>query len=259
MTIRTDRSLTLFLLLWPLIAATIAFSYPFSFLVSILLFFVPVTTVLAFRVPRLLPRAFAFAVLLSVGVVAAVDTIAHASKAWFAMSAFDVRFLGLAPWEDLLLGIVLTTGLLLFYEWHEQPRHRARVRTAQWFRFAAFIALLVIAVTVAWHRDPGLLIVSHPFLKLGIAAIVIPVVIDVSRHRSLTAKFLRTTLYWAYALFAYELAGVHQGWWTFPGDAYVGWLSIGTLAFPLDELLFWVCGIAAGGLTYYEYFIDDNR
>lgn len=255
----SNRFIWRFLLLWPLIATIAAFTIRFEFILSIVVFFAPPTVVLALRLPRLLPRAVLFATLLSLGTIVAADLIAHASSAWFARSVFDTRLFGLAPWEDLLLGIVLTTGLVLFYEWHEQPRHHHHVRTIQWIRFGVFIGIVCAATTLIWMKDPALLVVSYPFVKIGIFAVVLPVVFDLSRHRSLTAKFLRATLYWAFVLFGYELAAMHQGWWLFPGNEYIGWLSIGSLAFPLDEFVFWICGIAAAGLTFYEFFIDDNR
>jgi hypothetical protein len=114
-------------------------------------------------------------------------------------------------------------------------------------------------VVFVWIFESSLLVTSHPFLKLGIAAVVIPAAADLSRHRILTMKFVRTSMYWTYSLLVYELTAMRAGWWQFPRHDYLGWVSFGTLAFPLEELVFWVFGVSIAGLTYYEHFIDDHR
>ncbi|HXK36628.1 MAG TPA: hypothetical protein VJ553_03545 [Candidatus Paceibacterota bacterium] len=244
---------------WPLIATVAAFVFDISFLASIPIFFGPLLALLAFLARRAFVRSVLFAIVIAISVTTIIDTIAHASGAWIAKSAFPYRILGLAPWEDVILGVFLVTSILLYYEWHVQHHRSFPLVAARWRRFIVFIGLLIAAVVFAWLWDPESLIFSDAFLKLGLFSILLPCVLELSRHHALTGKFARTALYWTYVLFLYELAGVYNFWWHFPSDDYVGWIQIMNIGFPLEEFVFWIAGASLAMLAYYEFFLDDGR
>ncbi len=56
-----------------------------------------------------------------------------------------------------------------------------------------------------------------------------------------------------------EIVAVVTGGWTYPGTQYLGWVSIGQIHFPIEELLFWMIWYAPFLILGYEYLIRDKK
>ncbi len=259
MTIGT-RSFWWFLLLWPAAAAFTAFAIPYSFLVSTLVFFVPLNAVMALRHPRALPRAALFGIIGAFFFALIVDLVGHASGAWIASTVFPWRIFRIVPWEDLILAFLYGTAIIQLYEIIGQHRRSYRLVGRRIGTLLFVFGTLFAIVLGMWTYRPVALLWPYAYLWIGLASVALPLALDLVRHRALTGKFVRSSVYWVYTIFLYEIAAVYRGWWVFPKPiVFAGWFSVGPIAFPLEELVFTVILSAAAVLAYYEVFDDDNR
>ncbi len=249
-----------FLLAWPAAATGAAFAFRYSFFVSTFVFFLPLIVAMAMRNPRAMPRALLFGGLGAVFFAVIVDLIGHASGAWVAATIFPSRIFGLVPWEDVVLAFLYVTAIVQHYEIVSQHRRSYPLVGRRIGALVLLFGALFLLVLGLRRFAPDALVWPYGYLILGFASVLLPLVLDVARHRRLTGKFVRASLYWVYAIFLYELAGVYRGWWMFPrSSSFIGWFSIGGIAFPQEELVYTVILSGAAVLAYYEFFDDDNR
>jgi len=58
--------------------------------------------------------------------------------------------------------------------------------------------------------------------------------------------------------FLAEIVVLKTAGWTFPGQ-YIGMVTILGVTFPLEELFFWMLWYSVTIISYYEFFLDDQK
>lgn len=92
---------------------------------------------------------------------------------------------------------------------------------------------------------------------MGIGAIVPPIFLGFKRPK-LIRKMAETAIYFFFLYFIFEIVAVQLKWWIYPGNNYVGWVTIFNTTFPFEELFFWMMFYAASLVSYYEIFVNDE-
>lgn len=229
-----------------------------NFLVSTLLFFGLPSAYLIYRCPRNLKKATLAGLLLGVVLGFSFDFIAEFNNAWgwatdFALPA---HFFGVVSLDVLVWFFFWTFLVVAYYEYFIEHDRSSKISPrAKWVLFAGvLIAALVIAV---WKLAPHLLTLTYAYAQLGAVTFIICAVLLIKNPR-LIYKTLRLIPFFAFIYLAYEITALYMNLWTFPG-AYLGEITIGALAFPLEEFVVWILASSTIVAVYYEFCIDDYK
>lgn len=186
-----------------------------------------------------------------------LDFIAEYTRTWTVTSLiFPIRILGVNSLENLI-GIMLMTALtVVFYE-HFVDREKNH-HVSKHLIYAVLPAIFVIAYLLfVFFYQPTLLHAKYPYLIMGIFAITPTITLSFIKP-NLIKKMAITAIYFFFLYFIIELFAVSYGWWVFKGNNYIGWITFFGIAFPFEELFFWMLFYAASIVSYYELFIDDE-
>lgn len=107
---------------------------------------------------------------------------------------------------------------------------------------------------------PNLLYIEYFYLKIGIIAILFPLIGVLANSPSLYSKFFKVGTYFFFYTLLYEITALQLFQWSFPAkEQFIGHVSILGYSFPFEELFFWIMISSISILSYYEYFEDDYK
>lgn len=188
----------------------------------------------------------------------AFDFIAEFNNAYNLNSILlPIRLFGVLPVDNIFGHMLMTAMTVIFYE--HFINHERRKQISKNLIYAVLPTLFVIgAIVLAFYFDPDLLHTNYPYFYMGIAAILPPLFLAYQQPQMIR-KMAVTAIYFFFLYLAVELVAVSLQYWIYPGNNYIGWVSIFNITFPFEELFFWMLFYAASLVSYYELFIDDQR
>lgn len=247
------------------IAVEIAISVPLIFyfnikpLYSAGLFFVIPTVYLLLRRKHPLKRIFGGSLLIGLGLGFIFDILSSFNNAWNELPkylVFNFRIFGFLPVDEPIWFFLFALFIIVFYEHFFEREHKGDI--SGYFKFALIPTLIAfIAVNLFFIFVPSLFAVKYAyfiFASLGL----IPVVYMLGKHSQLFPKFLKTAAFFFILCLIYEITALKLGQWYFPGQ-YVGFVMIGGVVFPFEELFFWMTISTFSVLSMYEGFVDDEK
>jgi len=166
------------------------------------------------------------------------------------------KFFGVLPIDNVIGWVLMTLFILVFYEHFLDDEKTKKISKNFKWALIPFSALLFLFLTL-YIINPNLLKLPYTYLVGGIVAIILPIILVVSKTRFLE-KFLKLGAFFFVIWFILEIMALKNQGWIFPGQ-YIGQVSIFGLSFPFEELFFWMMFYAATVVSYYEIFIDDSR
>ena len=89
--------------------------------------------------------------------------------------------------------------------------------------------------------------------------VLIPVLFEAFAFPKVFIKIFKVVPYFFYLTLLYEVTALKLGWWAFPGERFVGWVSFFGAQFPFEEFFFWLALLSAAILSYYEFYDDGER
>src|SRR3989344_1363424 len=151
----------------------------------------PIAAFLGFRKKKnwrkLIAGSLVFGVLF--GVI--LEFIAHITLAWQVPNTiFPFRILGASTFEALIGYMPMTLLVLIFYEHFFDEDINHKISPHIWFAIIPAI-LAMLLITFIYLTDPSRLIFSHPYLKMGVAAII-PMVWQIVKHPPPTIQIYKT-------------------------------------------------------------------
>ena len=66
------------------------------------------------------------------------------------------------------------------------------------------------------------------------------------------------SIYFFSLYFFAELTAVNLNWWIYPGNNYIGWVTVFNTTFPFEEFFFWMMFYAATLISYYEVWVNND-
>lgn len=229
-----------------------------NFLASTLLFFGLPFGYLIYRCPRNLKKASIAGLLLGVVLGFSFDFIAEFNNAWGWATDFalPVHFFGVVSLDVLVWFFFWVFLVVAYYEYFIEHDRSSKISPrAKW---VLLVGILIAALTVTvWKLAPHLLTLTYAYAQLGVTTFIICAVLLI-KNPHLIHKTLRVVPFFAFMYLAYEITALHMNLWTFPG-AYLGEITIGALAFPLEEFIVWILTSSAIVAVYYEFCIDDYK
>lgn len=185
------------------------------------------------------------------------DPIQVLNGSWYTDTLFPSSLFGLPIVIDNIVGyIVMAFFTLIFYE-HFLDDEKKRALSSRWSKFA-LLCVGLVALTI-------LVLLFHPFelnysyAKLGFAAAIIPLIFLAIKPRLITKFAVLGSFFFGVWLLA-EMVALSVGNWGYSAPShYIGWVSLFSMSFPLEELVLWMVCYAAVIVSFYEYFIDDGK
>lgn len=248
------------------VLGTIALAVPLSiylkanFLTSTLFFFGLPSLYLLVRQKTQWKRIFTAAVLFGLLFGFLLDYLAELNNAWSWSGTdqlvFSQRILGVVNIDVMAWFFLWVFFLVIFYEHFLE--HDRKDTISPNYKYALFLGLIVLAIIIATNViRPTLLIFPYAYFVLGLLTLP-PFVYVVSKKPVLLQKFLKAVLFFTSVYLVYEITAFNLGQWRFPGE-YIGMVRFGNVAFPFEELIFWIVLSSPIVLSYYELFVDDFK
>ena len=88
---------------------------------------------------------------------------------------------------------------------------------------------------------------------------VLPLISVLLKFPFLLTKFLKVEAYYFYFGFIYEITALKLNQWSFPGNQYIGMITLFNVTFPIEELVFAIILASIGFLSYYEFFDEKPK
>lgn len=249
-------------LLWPIAASLLSFAVRANVLVSMLLFFALPAAYLSYRKKELIKKIALFSLISSIPFAIFLDYVMERTGGWLLpYSAFgSFRLFGYVTLEQIIWLFLYIYFVSIFYEYFLDKECSPKLyypKIKYWF----IILLAIFGVFLLLYiSKPSLLHINYFYLKFGIVAMIIPVILVLFRFPGLFTKFIKTGIYFSFLSLIYELTALTLGQWTFPAEnQFMGFIHILEFRFPLEEFLFWIVLGSITTVSYYEFFDDDRK
>ncbi len=185
------------------------------------------------------------------------EFIAEYNLAYSVVSVVsEFKILGVLPVDNILGHMMMTLFTIVFYV-HFIDREVNKNISKRIILALLPAALAIAFILLAFNFQPNLIELSRPYLFMGLAAIVPTLLLGIRRPGHIK-NMLKTAIYFFFLYLVIEILAVKFNYWIYPGDNYVGWVTIFDVSFPFEELFFWMMFYAATLVAYYEIFIDIN-
>ncbi len=256
---KTKRIDIAIIVVLPILAAFFTYLFRLNLFITAFLFLGLPGIYLSFRNPSIIKKSLIFSVA-GLPFLMAVDYLATIDGSWFIpQSIFGYRIFGVITIDITIWWVLLIYFVIMMYE-HFFDFGKKTDRFSKNFKYFLVIILLVGLVFIAFlFTSPYLLHINYFYLKAGIVLMLLPLLGFISYFPKILLKFLKISVYFFGLYLLYELVGLSTGQWTFPGQNFIGFITIFNIRFPYEEFLFWMVFGVSGLLTYYEFFADDRK
>lgn len=245
--------------LYPVLASVLSFLFNLNFAWSVFLFFGLPSIHLSFLLPKSIKKTLWFSLLVAIPLALIVDHIAHLTSIWHVPTIFPFRIFGQVTVEDVVWGILLAYYTIMFYEYFYDAHRDRKLLRPKMKICLSIIAIMFVVFLIVLYSAPNLLDIPFFYFWFGTILFFLPVAVEFWRKPKLVEKFLPTAVYFFYVSFVYEVTALKLGWWTFPGNEVLGWVTFLGERFPFEELFFWFVITAMTILSYYEFYDDDEK
>lgn len=253
----SKRQDLILMIVWPIVASIISLVWETNFLVSTVLFYILPSIYLSFKYRSLVRKVFLFSLVVVPAIIVG-DYFAEITGSWFfPTSVFGFKLFGTTVFEVVLWMSSFVYFVVMFYEYFVDHSHmKLTNRKFRWVSlgftllFVAFLVYLASGISIQ---------IPYFYLVFGIIFAIVPIALELLDFPNLVAKFAKITVYFSFSSFLWEIVALRLHQWTFPGTSFIGWLEIFNVRFPFEEFLIWIILGAAGILSWYEFFDDDNR
>lgn len=248
------------MLILPLAAAAISLFFHLRFLAGTFWFLVVPALYLSWRNPKLIQKPLAFSLMFGFATGIIVNYIMEATSSWgFPAPTFDPVYLfGVINLEPLLWWPPFYYLNIITYKYFFDSKVPSRTPNQRYLVMILLAALTVFTVLI--FTKPELLLTDFFYLKICILLAIVPTVLVVATHPFLMRKFAVIGTYFFFFAFLYEYVGLALGHWSFPNSSqFIGFVQMGRLQFPIEELFAWIVFGAPGTLAYFEFFSDDEK
>lgn len=188
------------------------------------------------------------------------DFLAELNNAWSWAAKENLIFpnliFGIVPVDVLIWYFFWMFSIFVFYE-HFLEYDRSD-KISPHFKFAFYPAIAAsVSLIILFFINPKILKFGYAYLIIGLATLI-PFLLFIVRKPTLLNKFLKVSLFFIFLYLSFELTALKLGQWHFPGQ-YIGTIKIFGLSLPFEEFFFWILASSTVMLSYYEFFVDDEK
>jgi len=182
------------------------------------------------------------------------DFFENINKAWEVQNLILPSFFAVQPIDNILGYGMMTLLMVLFYRHFFETTPK---RVSHRIYPTAVISLLVCVVLVTVYlMYPSALDVPYPYVVGGLLP-VLAVILYGFRHPMAIPEIACVSGYFFFVWLIAEYVAVATEGWIYPGQ-YIGFIKLGAVTFPVEELLFWMVWYGATTVVFYKAFIDHE-
>lgn len=248
------------LLSWPIIAPLVALFLKTGFYSSLFIFFIIPSIYLTIANKKIWKRASLFSIIF-LPLLIVFDYFMERSQGWHVDSILEsYRIFGYASFENIVWSLVFVYFIVAFYETflHHHVRSKVYYPKIRYFILLVFVIVSFFLGTL--FIAPALMDVNYFYLKIGLFAVVPPVAFMLWKNSGVWRKLVKTQFYFLVLFFNYELVALNLNQWSFPAkNQFLGFLTVGYVHIPYEELIFWIFLSAIAIVSYFEIFDDEER
>lgn len=186
------------------------------------------------------------------------EFVAEFNKSYSVISVlFPFKLFGVLPPDNIIGHMMMTFLTIVFYE-HFVDREIHSGISKNFFHALLPTIFVAIFVLFAFLFKPELITLKYSYFYMGVVAIIPPIYLGFTQPKFIKNMAL-TAIYFFFFYFIAEIFAVKLNYWIYPGNNYIGWVSVFGATFPFEELIFWMMFYAASLVSYYELFIDDHQ
>jgi hypothetical protein len=244
-----------FLLVAPIAAAVLTCILPLNLLESTLLFFGLPAVYISWRRKDIIMRSLIFALAIT-AISILTDYLAERDQSWVSTSVFHMRVAGSVPIEALVWVFLFTYLILVYYLFfndHAPHKPIGRRMPSVFLVALAVIVWVCVTTVVDLHFT-----IEYFYIKSGLAFIVLPLLAFVFSFPRYLSIFLKTAPYFIALGLLNLLVSLHKGYWSYPGQHFIGWVQLGAYRFPVEELVFWILLYSSFLISQFEFFDNDR-
>ncbi len=246
------------MILFPMIATAISLIFKTNFLISTLLFFGIPSIYLSYKNKKAIKKTLLFSIIFSIPLGIIIDYFAIKDKSWYVPNTvFSFRLLGIIPLEDLIWGFLLVYAIISFYEYFLDKKTKEK-ENKYLKHFAMALFSILIFLIILFFTYPSLTIPYFYFWS-GLFLVLIPTILFLSFNPKFLPRYIKVSVYFFGLFFLFEITGLQLNQWEFPGENFIGSITLFKYQFPLEEFLFFISLISVAILSYYEFFADDKN
>lgn len=247
------------LLIYPVIGAVVSHLFKINAFGSVIVFFGLPSIYLTIRAVKYAERSIIFSLIASFPFIIIIDYIAHLTGQWIIPHSIFPRFFQYVTVEVIIWAIFNCYFVVMFYEYFLHHHFVKKLWYPQMKYLIAISLAFFILFLFIYSFLPPFLNIPFFYLLFGVVIVLIPIILQFFTHPKFISKFFETAAYFFYLTLIYEITALQLGWWNFPGEQFIGWVSIFSIKFPLEELIFWLLLFAMSVLTYYEFFDEGEK
>ncbi|MFA6257165.1 MAG: hypothetical protein WCT29_02700 [Candidatus Paceibacterota bacterium] len=238
-------------LLFPIGAATVSIFLSANYLISTLLFFVPLAFILSFRRPENISSSLLFSAFAMVPILLPVDYYAFIYKVWYIPNTiFPFRLLsGSLPVDDIIWVLLYCYVTVMLYHTLALPKSPVRLRLRFFILPILSLAILLLLMVISLN-------LAYPYFYMCLFAIMF-LGVALWKYKYLSKSMLIPASFMAFLLLLFEMTGNFLHHWDFPGK-YLGFMGYVPYPFPLEEFLFIVILSAPCVVVLYEFSIEHK-
>ncbi len=204
------------------------------------------------RWDKILAAALVFGLLVGFG----FEFVQEFNKSYRVMVSVFPRILGVVPLDNVLGHMLMTFLTITFYQHFIREIHGTPI-SKRVLIFALAVLIGVVIELSLFHLSPQRLRLAYPYFYVGIIAVT-PVLFLGLRKPEFIVKMGQMVPFFFFLYLITEMIAIKGSWWVYPGDNYVGWISLAGLRFPFEELFFWMLFYAPTLVSYYELMIENS-
>lgn len=247
------------LLIWPILAVFISYLFTINLFHSLFVFLGFPSLFLTIRLGKNFAKKAAIFSLVFIPIAIVFEYIGHFTGQWLLLDSVLPKFFKYVSVETLVWLFFNLYFIVMFYEYflHEYFTNKL------WYpkiKYLLIFSLIVFVVFLFFYRlNPNIFFISYFYLRFTIFFALFPIIFQLFKYPKFISKFFETAAYFFYLTLTYEITALQLGWWAFPSEQFIGWVSIFNVRFPFEELFFWMMLCAMAVLSYYEFFDADEK
>ena len=242
----------------PFTAFLLTMFFKWTYIPSMVAFFVVPSLYLSFRNPQIVKKTISFAALMFIPMTLLWDYLIYVDQVWYVPSNF--RFLNNAiPLEDVIWAFFWIYFAVVVWEYF-LDFHKPKEHFPKNIRYLLIIlGVVVVGFFSFYFFQPGFLNQPYAYLKLALVFMVLPVVPILIKFPKIIRKLIVVGIYFLVLSGLYETAALANNQWWFPGIHYLGTTTLLGHTVPYDEIIIWWVLSVPALIVWYEFFADDRR
>ena len=249
-----------FILLIPLIVFLLVFfsGLKINYFESLILIFALPCLYLTIKNRKKARKVAIFSFLISIPFGIIWELLNYGDNSWVVPSSiFSFRFFGFSPLENYVWMFLTTYTILIFYEYFLDDKFQSKISGKIKVMTYIFYSMSIILIII-FLVDREFLSFQYSYLWLGIIIFIIPIIMFLVKYPSFISNFFKVSVFFFYIHIIFELIGLKLNHWTYTGTNFIGWVSLFSLSFPIEEFLFVIVLGGFAACAYYEFFTNDK-